>query len=257
MLLCLLALVPAGCARHADFVDMRDELRSVAKAQEQERKRQEALQARLKTLEDTLAEQNSRSAKDSPAKRAEAMRQRLEELSDRLKALEGRMARSQEPRPALPVPPEADFSEPSRQSKPARLPEPPPVLPGTPDISPTSAFNLAYNDYLDGRYELAVQGFQRFLQDFSSTSLASSAHYWMGESYYSMKDYPQAVQAFEQVVKDYPRSEKVPPALFKLGLLSVESGDVLKARGFFKRVIEEFSSSNEAKLARNKLAELR
>ncbi len=255
-LLALLALAPAGCARHADFVDLRDDLRAVTKAQEQDRQRQEELQGRLKSLEAKL--DSKPAAKDS--RDTENLRQRLQQLEERLKELESRQARASELPPPMPAPSDGAAGEPSRQSKPARLPaapEPKLPLPGTPDITPTSAYNLAYNDYLNGQYELAIAGFQRFLKDFPSTSLASNAQYWIGESYYSMKDSARAARAFEQVVNDFPRSEKVPPALFKLGLLSAESGDVLKARGFFKRVIEEFSSSNEAKLARTKLAELR
>lgn len=156
--------------------------------------------------------------------------------------------------------PGSSFNEPSRPLKPERpsiAAAPLPLVPGTPALTPTSAFNLAYNDYLNGRYELAVGGFQRFLQDFPSTSLAPNAQYWIGECHYAMKDFVRAIQAFERVAQDYPRSERVPAALFKLGLAVMETGDTPKARGYLKRVIEEFSYSDEAKLAKNKLAELR
>lgn len=267
-LLAFLAWLSAGCAKHADFVNMRDDLRSMTKAQEQDRKKQEELQNRLKSIEAKLdSKPAARTAPSEPAakdlRETESLRQRVQQLEDRLKGLESQLARVPEPRPSLPPPPapsNGTAGEPPLQSKPARLPpapEPKLPLPGTPDITPTSAYNLAYNDYLNGQYELAIAGFQRFLKDFPNTSLASNAQYWIGESYYSMKNYAQASSAFEQVVNDFPRSEKVPPALFKLGLVSAESGDVLKAREFLKRVIQEFSSSNEAKLARNKLAELR
>ncbi|MFQ5992219.1 MAG: tol-pal system protein YbgF, partial [Nitrospiraceae bacterium] len=148
---------------------------------------------------------------------------------------------------------------PSQQSKTAKLD--PQAAAGTslserPGLTPTSAYNLAYNDYLSGRYELAVTGFQRFVEDFPSTSLTPNAYYWLGESYYSMKDYVRAMQAFERVIKDYPKSEKVPPALYKLGLAAGETGDTRRSRAFLKRVIQEYKDSNEAKLAKNRLAEL-
>lgn len=251
-------IVPVGCAKHADFVQVRDDLRHVSKAQEQDRKQHEDLQNRLMSLE----------AKSGQTGDIAALRQRIEELSDRLKHLETRLARLPET-PKVPAarpdssrtePPMDGPREPSGQSNPAKLPplpEPRLPLPGTPDITPTSAYNLAYNDYLDGRYELAIAGFQRYLTDFPNTSLAANAQYWIGESYYSLKDYAKATQAFESVVNDYPRSDRVAPALFKLGVVAAETGDVRKARMHLKRVIEEFSGSNEAKLAKNKLAEIR
>jgi len=65
------------------------------------------------------------------------------------------------------------------------------------------------------------------------------------------------MQAFQKVVSEYPRSEKVAPALFKLGVVAAEAGDLPKARSYLRRVVEEFSTSDEAKLAKNKLAEIR
>ncbi|MBM4132138.1 MAG: tol-pal system protein YbgF [Nitrospira sp.] len=254
----------AGCASHADFVKTQEQVRAVAKLQEQDRQRDEEIQKRLQALEAKGGKTPSadQAVKGLP-KDVEALRQQLEELTDRLNDLDRRVARLQDGQYAAPAPakpdvmPAAPSGEPSRQSKPAKLPEAPAVLPGTPDISPTSAFNLAQNDYLNGRYELAIRGFERFLKDFPSTSKTPDAHYFIGESYYSLKDYPRAMQAFDLVVQEYPKSEKVPPALFKLGLSSAETGDPLKARSYLKRVLEEFSTSNEAKLAKNKLAEIR
>src|SRR5207249_4839702 len=207
--LIVLAMVQDGCAKHADFVDMRQEFNAMARSQEQASKREEVMQRRLQALE--------------TAKESSPDRQRLDELAARLKNLEVRMARfedvQQSQSSSSSTKPDSQSGEPLRQSKPAKLPppEPAPLIQGMPGISPTSAFNLAYNDYLNGRYELAVTGFQRFLKDFPSTSLAPNAHYWLGESYYDLKDYVRAMQSFDRVVKEYPGHEKVPSALFKLG----------------------------------------
>ncbi len=79
----------------------------------------------------------------------------------------------------------------------------------------------------------------------------------MGESYYNLKDYGRAIQTFDYLVAEYPGNEKVPAALYKLGLATAETGDLPKSRKNLKRVLEEFPSSDESKLAKNKLAELR
>ncbi|MGH7231874.1 MAG: tol-pal system protein YbgF [Nitrospiraceae bacterium] len=247
---CLLIL--SGCAKHSDFVEVKESLGTLAKAHEQTQKRQEAIQRRLQGLEE-----GKPIVVEDVSKGPEAVQQRLQDLTAKLNELEGRLARVESgPSSAGLVKPEEPTT---RQSRATHMPEPQETapLPGTPSISPTSAFNLAYNDYLNGRYELAVTGFQRFLRDFPSTSLAPNAHYWTGESYFSLKDYGHATQAFQRVVSEFPRSEKVPPALFKLGLTAMEIGDASGGRKYLKRVIEEFSTSDEAKLAKNKLAEIR
>jgi tol-pal system protein YbgF len=126
-----------------------------------------------------------------------------------------------------------------------------------PTITPASAFNLVYNDYLNGNYNLAVEGFQRFVKNFPATSLTPNALFWLGESYYNLKDYGRAILAFEFLVTEYPGNEKTPAALYKLGLATAETGDLAKSRKNLKRVLKEFPLSDEAKLAKNKLAEIR
>ena len=67
----------------------------------------------------------------------------------------------------------------------------------------------------------------------------------------------RAMQSFEHVVGEFPGNEKVPAALFKLGLSAAETGDSSQSRKYLKRVIEEYSTSDEAKLAKAKMAEIR
>jgi tol-pal system protein YbgF len=244
----------AGCAKHADFLDLREEVGNLAKANEQTQKRLDLLQRKSPDAGKPMV-------MDDAHKGSDAGQQRWQELTTRLSDLEHRLARLEEG-------PSSAGSRTDDTIRQAAKPQPPPSrpsdaqesftpLPGTPSISPTSAFNLAYNDYLNGRFELAITGFQRFLKDFPNTSLVPNAHYWIGESYFSMKDYPHAMQAFQKVVSEYPRSEKVAPALFKLGVVAAEAGDLPKARSYLRRVVEDFSTSDEAKLAKNKLAEIR
>jgi len=138
------------------------------------------------------------------------------------------------------------------------------VLPGRPTekdkatgMSPSEAYGLAYNDYLKGNYDLSLLGFQSFLTQFKATSLAPNAQYWIGESYYGKKEYLKAIEAFDKVVSDYPKSDKVPGAMLKAGYACVEIGDKTRARTYLKKVVETYPLSNEGKLAKNKLAELK
>ena len=138
------------------------------------------------------------------------------------------------------------------------------VLPGRPTekdkatgMSPSEAYGLAYNDYLKGNYDLSLLGFQSFLTQFKATSLAPNAQYWIGESYYGKKEYLKAIEAFDKVVSDYPKSDKVPGAMLKAGYACVEIGDKARGRTYLKKVVENYPLSNEGKLAKNKLAELK
>ncbi len=241
----------SGCANHADFVEMRDHLAIVAKSQDQDQKRLDALQRRLESLERMKDSESARQKLDPK------LDSKFDELSVRVQRLESRLAKSDEIM-GIPVVPKmepvpGDLSRPSKPQK----PDVPGMMAGVPTITPTSAFNLAYNDYLNGKYDLAVAGFQRFVKDFPGTSLTPNAYYWLGESAYQQKDYVRAIQSFEYLAAEYPGNEKVPAALFKSGLAAGETGDLAKSKKNLKRVIEEFPASDEAKLAKNKLAEIR
>lgn len=244
-------LLATGCASHADFVNLRQEVRATiraqAQAQEKARARHEALSSRLEKVQIAQESSDLESRVRSLAVRLQSLEGRIGELEDMLRrqaSVPSRAPQTRPPDPAFPVEPSPESVEEPRLSD----------LPG---LTPTAAFNEAYKDYLNGRYDLARSGFQRFVQDYPSASLVPNAHYWMGETYTHQRDYVRAMQAFERVVNEYPGNEKVPSALFKIGLAAMEIGDTAKARSALKRVIEDFSASNEAKLAKNKLAELR
>ena len=251
VLMAVAMLSLGGCANHADFVEVRDHLSTVSKSQDQDQKRLDALQRRVESLERVKDTESARQKFDP----------RFDELSARLQKLESRLAKSEEGA-GLPVAPRVEPApgEPSRLPKPQKGASPgdgSAMASGVPTITPTSAFNLAYNDYLNGKYDLAVAGFQRFVKDFPGTSLTPNAYYWLGESSYQQKDYVRAMQSFEYLTTEYPGNEKVPAALLKSGLAAGETGDLAKSKKNLKRVIEEFPTSEEAKLAKNKLAEIR
>jgi len=238
-------LLLTGCAKHADFIEVRDQISTISRSQNQDHQRVDAVLRRLESVE--------------RVKDAESSKPRLDELAARLQKIENRLAKLEDAmgQPSARFDPASAEPRLSKPTKPAQSTESGTIVPGVPGITPTVAFNLAYNDYLNGKYELAVAGFQRFIKDFPGTSLTPNAQYWLGESYYNLKDYGRAIQTFDYLVAEYPGNEKVPAALYKLGLATAETGDLVKSRKNLKRVLEEFPTSDESKLAKNKLAEIR
>lgn len=256
VLLLSLSLILGGCVPTSDFVDLRDEVR---KLQAENRKYKETEAELRKRLEeaDRLQKSGDVAKKlDALEAKVESFRIRQQGFDQKLGELLRRMDESARQEEA-PAPPQAQAPTPSAKADDAAKPKAGGLDAPTAALTPTAAYNQAYNDYLKGNYDLAVVGFEEFLKKFPGTSLTAHAQYWIGEAYFNKRSYPQAIEAYERVIANYPKSDKVPAALAKAGVAYVELDNPVKARVLLKRVVDEYPQSAEAALARRRLAELR
>ncbi len=145
-------------------------------------------------------------------------------LNDRLDQLSSRLDRIAEDLVALK--PGLLPSQPSPEAKPAGLPSgesqkaiqeekeakvAPPAAPA--GLAPQELYNSAYSDYLKGNYDLAIEGFKLYRDQFGDSPLADNALYWIGECYFSQKNYEAAIAAFNEVILFYPKSDRVQAAI--------------------------------------------
>ena len=110
-------------------------------------------------------------------------------------------------------------------------------------------YSLAYNDYIQGNYELAIQGFLDYLGNYKDSELADNAQYYIGDCYFNQGKYQDAVGAFAQVASLFPKGDKSPAALLKSGLAYLNLSDNNSAIEQFKNVILKYPDSPEANIA--------
>jgi tol-pal system protein YbgF len=207
----------------------------------------------VQTLQGRMEEQAHRVSELSKAVDEQTFR--LTQATTKLEALEMRVAEEERKASIAPVPMPGGAAANATPTDQERV-----VLPGrTPrsGLSPVEAYNLAYNDFIKGSYDLAIQGFQGFLQQYPNSILVPHALYWLGESFYQTKQYPQAIEQYDRLISQFPKNEKLAGALLKEGFAYAAVGDKVKARAALKRVVEDFPRASEANLAKEKLAELR
>ncbi len=118
-------------------------------------------------------------------------------------------------------------------------------------------YDAAYADLVKGKYDLARRGFQQYLQMEPQGALADNAHYWIGESFYSQKNYEAAGKEFNAVLEKFLDGDKVPSAMLKLAYAQIASGKTAEGKKNLQALIKKFPQSNEANLAKAKLDELR
>lgn len=121
------------------------------------------------------------------------------------------------------------------------------------DFDPLEIYNTAYLDLSKGNYQLALQGFQQFLENFPQSDLADNGQYWIGEVYYAQKDNQKAIEEFKKVIENFPKADKVAAAFLKIGYCYFNLGDETTGKKYLKIVTERFPNTEEARLARSRL----
>lgn len=125
-----------------------------------------------------------------------------------------------------------------------------------PNILPQEVYNMAYSDYLKGNYDLAVQGFQIYLEQFADSPIADNALYWIGECYYSQRAFGQAIEYFNELILRHPDGDKIPAAYLKKGLSLIELRRTEEALSVLKILISKYPLAEETKIAQQKIKEL-
>jgi tol-pal system protein YbgF len=264
-------LTAAGCADvsgqalQQDVAQLRQDLNSLTLAVHRGRGDTETVVGQLdRRSREQAAESGKQSAAlnarlDALSAEVARVSARVDELSQRVETL-GRTAPSGG---AAPIPPPARSGAPA----PSVAAVPPPARGG--GASAEESYQAAYLDFSKGLYPLAVSGFRDFLRRFPDSPLADSSQYWIGEAYFSMaratasqpekarENLEQAVQEFRKVVVAYPRGSKVPTALYKEALALVELKQTALAQARLQYLVEHFPQSEEAPLAKERLASLK
>lgn len=172
----------------------------------------------------------------------EEMSMQLIRISEELLVIKG----SAQPPPS----PQEEKSE-AKQSPPDKKPKPP-----QPSLSPQEVYNMAYSDYLKGNFDLAIDGFKIYKEQFPESPLADNAQYWIGECFFSQEKHKEAIEEFNDLILKYPNADKNPAAYLKKGISLTKLGKKIEALSVFKLLISKYPLSEETKLAQQKIKEL-
>lgn len=118
-------------------------------------------------------------------------------------------------------------------------------------------YAAAYETFKEGKYEKARADFQNFLKLYPGTEYSGNAQFWIGECFYNEQQFEKAILEYEKVVTNFPEGNKVPYALLKQGLSFQQLGDKTSARLFLQQVIRGYPNTNQARVARAKLLEIK
>lgn len=134
----------------------------------------------------------------------------------------------------------------------------PPDAGATPGPSAESrSYEAALALFREANYAGAIAGFGGFLKAYPGSELAANAQYWIGYSYYALKDYKTALAHQKKLIAAYPASPKVPDALFNIAANQISLDNLGGARKTLEEIVAKYPGSQAATLAARRLAALK
>lgn len=135
-------------------------------------------------------------------------------------------------------------------------PAQPNVNPIPSGVSPQKMWDASFDDYTAGRFDIAILGFQSYVQAYPRTPKAADAQFYIGQSLFSQGKWTDAQAAFQKVITDYPQSPAVPGAYYKLGQTFERMNQIDNARKAYDTVVKTFPDATDTQLARQALERL-
>jgi tol-pal system protein YbgF len=113
--------------------------------------------------------------------------------------------------------------------------------------TPEALYEKYYETLLRRQFGEAEAGFRQFLEKYPDHSLAGSAQYQLGETFYAQANYQEAARNFLIGYKNYGKSRRAPDSLLKLGLSLRKLDQRDQACAALASVSTEFPRAVEAK----------
>ena len=140
------------------------------------------------------------------------------------------------------------------------IPPPPPESPrivAAVDPAPTKAtvkdqYSDAHGLLQAGKFGAAREAFAAFIEAHPKDDLTDNAYYWLGESYFSSKNYKSAARIYARGFDRFPKADKAPALLLKLAAALAKSNEKSDACKIFKNFAKAVpkSSRDEKKQAK-------
>ena len=157
--------------------------------------------------------------------------------------------------PASPPPTATVTPTPKPAPKPAVVAATPkPATPASESGGDIKSYEDAHKTFRSGNYQGAVNAFRGFIEQFPNSILASNAQYWIGISFYNLKDLKAALGSHQQLLKRYPESPKVPDSMLNIATIQSDLSDQPAAKLTLEDIVSKYPNSEAATKAKSRLA---
>ena len=138
-------------------------------------------------------------------------------------------------------------------------PENPVILIRHPGVK--KIYNQGMNEVIQRQHESAIRIFENYVKRFPEDMDSDNALYWIGHSYFQLKQNQKAERAFRKILTGYehrPTSQgyKTPDAIYMLGKISERRRDPVASKYYYRTVIARYPGSVAARNATRDLDRL-
>jgi len=182
----------------------------------------------------------------------------LEEVADTAIQVAANLS-SSETRLKQPVVVSKESKEPEFEDPDLSEPENPVILIRHPGVK--KIYNQGMNEVIQRQHESAIRIFENYVKRFPEDMDSDNALYWIGHSYFQLKQNQKAERAFRKILTGYehrPTSQgyKTPDAIYMLGKISERRRDPVASKYYFRTVIARYPGSVAARNATRDLNRL-
>ena len=118
-------------------------------------------------------------------------------------------------------------------------------------------YRQAKQAFDQGNSDAARSKFKELIERYPKSERADNAQFWIGEIYYREKWYEKSILEYQKVIENYPKGNKVPASLLKQGFAFLNLGDKANCRLILQELIKKYPKTNESKIAKDKLKDLK
>jgi tol-pal system protein YbgF len=119
-----------------------------------------------------------------------------------------------------------------------------------------AAYDAAVGQFRSNDFRNAINAFSAFVARYPQSVYAPAAQFWLGSSYYAVKEFTAAVTAQLYLLEHFPDSPRIPDALLNIASSQVELNDRKSARNTLGRIVKDFPNTEQARLAQDRLSTL-
>jgi tol-pal system protein YbgF len=123
----------------------------------------------------------------------------------------------------------------------------------TNDPQEQATYDRGLDQFRKGQYKEAAETLAAFVTRYPSSPLTATAQFYLGSSYYALKDFKNAIQRLSAMVQDSPSHPRASDALLVIAGSQVELNNRAGAKTTLERIVRDYAGTPAANTAKNRL----